>query len=52
MSDRRVAPAGHAQPRQEVGPARRVPDPLPERIAWGLVALLFTLDRLLVRRSD
>ena len=52
MSDRRVAPAGHAQPRQEVGPVRRVPDPLPERIAWGLVALLFTLDRLLVRRSD
>jgi len=52
MSDRRVAGAGQAQPQQQVDPARRVSDPLPERIAWGLVALLFVLDRLLVRRSE
>jgi hypothetical protein len=49
-SDRRQAPSGHAQPRSSDKPRPGHPDPLPERLAWGLVALLFFLDRLLVRR--
>jgi hypothetical protein len=49
-SDRRRAPSGHAQPKSTDRPRPGRPDPLPERIAWGLVALLFLFERLLVRR--